>query len=79
VPKKKPLAVAAKPPAAKPAPAADPAARPNPAAAAAHPKPAAAASVTKPSPGSDNAAAAGAKVRPAPKTLPQITPKTDPQ
>jgi D-alanyl-D-alanine carboxypeptidase len=86
VPKKKPLAVAAKPPAAKPAPAADPAAKPNPAAAAAHPKPAAAASATKPSPGkpspgSDNAAAAtaGAKAKPAAKTPLQITPKTDPQ
>ena len=85
VPKKKPLAVAAKPPAAKPAPAADPFARPNPVAAA-HPKPAAAPSATKPSPGkpspgSDNAAAAtaGAKARPAAKTPLQITPKTDPQ
>jgi len=85
VPKKKPLAVAAKPPAAKPAPAADPTARPNPAAAA-HPKPAAAASLAKPSPGkpspgSDNAAAAtaGAKAKPAAKTPLQITPKTEPQ
>ena len=86
VPKKKPLAVAAKPPgAAKPAPAADPTARPNPVAAA-HPKPAAAASLAKPSlgkpsPGSDNAAAvsAGAKPKPAPKTPLQITPKTEPQ
>ncbi len=80
VPKKKPLAVAAKPPAAKPAPAAEPAARPNPAPVA-HPKPAAAASIAKPSPGSDNAAAAtaGAKAKPAAKTPLQITPKTDPQ
>jgi D-alanyl-D-alanine carboxypeptidase len=85
-PKKKPLAVAAKPPAAKPAPAADPAAKPNPAAAAAHPKPAAAVSATKPSPGkpspgSDNAAAAtaGAKAKPAAKTPLQITPKTGTQ
>jgi D-alanyl-D-alanine carboxypeptidase len=85
VPKKKPLAVAAKPPAAKPAPAADPTAKPNPAAAT-HAKPAAAASVTKlspgkPSPGSDNTAAAtaGAKARPAAKTPLQITPKTDTQ
>jgi len=86
VPKKKPLAVAAKPPAAKPASAADPTARANPVAAATHPKPAAAASIAKPSPGkpspgSDNAAAAtaGTKAKPAPKTPLQITPKTDPQ
>jgi D-alanyl-D-alanine carboxypeptidase len=86
MPKTKPLAVAAKPPGAtKPAPAADPTARPNPVAAA-HPKPAAAASsakpsLGKPSPGSDNAAAvtAGAKPRPAAKTPPQITPKTEAQ
>jgi D-alanyl-D-alanine carboxypeptidase len=85
VPKKKPLAVAAKPPAAKPAPAADPTSRPTPAAAT-HPKPAAAASVIKPSPGKpspggDNTAAAtaGAKARPAAKTPLQITPKTDTQ
>jgi D-alanyl-D-alanine carboxypeptidase len=86
VPKKKPLAVAAKPSGAtKPPPATDPTARPNPVAAA-HPKPAAAASLAKPSlgkpsPGSDNAAAvtAGAKPRPAAKTPLQTTPKTDAQ
>jgi D-alanyl-D-alanine carboxypeptidase len=85
VPKKKPLAVAAKPPVAKPAPA-EPAAKPNPAAAAAHPRPVSAASGTKalsgkPSPGSDNAAVvtAGSKAKPAPKPTLQIAPKAEPQ
>jgi len=80
VPKKKPLAVAAKPPAAKPTPTADPVAKPNPVAAA-HPKPPAATSAAKPSPGSDNtgAATARAKAKPAPKTPLQIAPKTDTQ
>jgi len=79
-PKKKPLAVAARPPAAKPTPAADPVAKPNPVAAA-HPKPPAATSAAKPPPGSDNtgAATARAKAKPAPKTPLQIAPKTDTQ
>jgi D-alanyl-D-alanine carboxypeptidase len=81
VPKRKPLAVAAKPLGAKPAPVDDLAAKP-----AAHPKPTTAASVTKPSPGKPSpgsekaaAATAGAKARPAAKQPLQITPKTDAQ
>jgi D-alanyl-D-alanine carboxypeptidase len=81
---KKPLAVAAKPPAAKPTPAA-PTAKPSPAATAAHPKPTIAASGTKassgkPSPGSNNAVAtAGSKAKPAPKPPLQTAPKAEPQ
>jgi D-alanyl-D-alanine carboxypeptidase len=93
-PKKRPLAVAAKPPGAKPAPAepgakpapAEPGAKPNPASAAAHPKPVNAASGAKPSPGklppgSDKAATAGtgAKAKPATKPPSQTAPKTEPQ
>jgi D-alanyl-D-alanine carboxypeptidase len=84
-PKKKPVAVAVKPPAAKPAPA-EPDTKPSPAAAAAHPKPVSAVngakpSPGKPSPGSDKAAAAttGAKMKPATKPPQQIAPKTEPQ
>jgi D-alanyl-D-alanine carboxypeptidase len=83
-PKKRPLAVAVKPPAAKPAPA-EPGAKPSPAAAAAHPKPVNAVSGAKPSPGKpspggDKAAAAstGAKAKPAAKPPQQIAPKTEP-
>ena len=78
VPKKKPLAVAAKPPAAKPAPA-------EPTATAAHPRPATAASGTKassgkPAPPSDKAAvaAAGSKAKPAAKPPLQVAPKAEP-
>ncbi len=84
VPKNKPLAVAAKPPAAKPVPT--PAAKPSPAAAAA---PAAPATATKPSPAKPSAsdkaatAAAASKAKPGVPTPPkpplQITPKTDTQ
>ena len=84
-PKKRPLAVAAKPPGAKPAPA-EPGTKPNPASAGTHPKSANAASGAKPppgkpSPGSDKAAAAttGAKAKPATKPPPQTAPKTEPQ
>jgi D-alanyl-D-alanine carboxypeptidase len=82
-PKKRPLAVAVKPPAAKPA---EPGAKPSPAPAAAHQKPVNAVSGAKPSPGKpspggDKAAAAttGAKAKPAAKPPQQIAPKTEPQ
>jgi len=78
MPKKKPLAVAAKPPAAKPA---EPAAKPG-AAAAAHPKPAAAASQIKSpgrsSPGSSVNAAAP-RVKPAAKPPAQPAPNAETQ
>jgi D-alanyl-D-alanine carboxypeptidase len=81
-PKKKSLAIAAKPPAVKLLP--PPATKAAPAPAAGHPKPATAAAGTKPSPGkpspsSDRAAtaAAGAKTKPAPRTPPQAAPKTE--
>jgi len=79
-PKKKPLAVVAKPPAASSVPT--PAAKSTPAAVAAPPKPTTA---TKPSPGSEKAATttAGSKAKPGVPTPPkpplQITPKTDTQ
>jgi D-alanyl-D-alanine carboxypeptidase len=82
VPKKKPLAVAAKPPVAKPA-AAEPTAKPG--AAAVHPKSSTAASAIKPSPGkpspggSDNAAATKAKPKPASNPPLQIAPKAETQ
>jgi D-alanyl-D-alanine carboxypeptidase len=83
--KKKPdsTTVAAKPPAAKPAPT--PVAKPTAAAVAAPPRPATAAGGTKPSPGSDKGAgtAGGSKTKPAvavsPKPPLQITPKTETQ
>jgi D-alanyl-D-alanine carboxypeptidase len=81
--KKRPLAVAVKPPSAKPAPA-EPSAKA--AAAAAHPRPLNAGSGAKPSPGKpspggDKAAAAttGSKAKPAAKPPQQIAPKTEPQ
>jgi len=83
-PKKRPLAVAVKPPAANPAPA-EPGAKSNPAATASRPKPVNAASGAKPSPGkplgSDKAAAAttGSKAKPVAKPPQQIAPKTEPQ
>jgi D-alanyl-D-alanine carboxypeptidase len=84
--RKKGLAVAAKPPAAKPAAAASPIKKPAGAAVAAPARPAPAASGTKPSSGrplagNDKAAtaAAGSKTKPAtsPKPQPQIPPKTE--
>jgi D-alanyl-D-alanine carboxypeptidase len=81
--KKRPLAVAVKPPSAKPAPA-EPSAKA--AAAAVHPRPLNAGSGAKPapgkpSPGGDKAAATatGAKAKPAAKPPQQIAPKTEPQ
>jgi D-alanyl-D-alanine carboxypeptidase len=79
--KRKPgsIAVAAKPPAAKPAPTA--ATKHPPAAVGVPPKPAAGANSAKPSPGGNKTAAtaAGPKTKPAAATKPllQITPKTD--
>jgi D-alanyl-D-alanine carboxypeptidase len=84
-PKKKPdsIAVAAKPPAAKPASPASPPAKPTTSTVAAPHKPATAANGTKPSPGSDKAAASAAasKNKPTAATKPplQITPKTETQ